>query len=139
MKIGVQILDDDYAPPARALARRQLAANIVGFDTTGAQGGNIIDAVAHGEIDAAVVWGPLAGYYASRNRVPLLLSPVVPEIDPPALPFRFAMAVGVRKSDQNLKKQIESALVKRHAAIERILRAYSVPQYEPLPAQARLK
>jgi mxaJ protein len=139
MKIGVQILDDDYAPPARALARRQLAGNIVGFDTTGAQSGNIIDAVAHGKIDAAVVWGPLAGYYASRNRVPLLLSPVVPEIDPPALPFRFAMAVGVRKSDQNLKKQIESALVKRHAAIERILRAYSVPQYEPLPAQARLK
>jgi len=139
MKIGVQILDDDYAPPARALARRQLAANIVGFDTTGAESGNIIDAVARGRIDTAVVWGPLAGYYASRSRVPLTLSPVIPEIDPPALPFRFAIAVGVRKSDQNLKKQIESALVKRHAAIERILHAYSVPQYEPLPAQARLK
>ena len=139
MKIGVQILDDDYAPPARALARRQLAANIVGFDTTGAQSGNIIQAIAHGKIDTAVVWGPLAGYYASRSRVPLTLSPVIPEIDPPALPFRFAMAVGVRKSDQNLKKQIESALVKRHAEIERILRAYSVPQYESLPTQARLK
>jgi mxaJ protein len=139
MKIGVQILYDDYAPPARALARRQLAANIVGFDTTGAQSRDIIDAVAHGKIDTAVVWGPLAGYYASRSRVPLTLSPVVPELDPPALPFRFGMAVGVRKSDQNLKKQIESVLVKKHAAIERILHAYSVPQYEPLPAQARLK
>jgi mxaJ protein len=139
MKIGVQILDDDYAPPGRALARRQLAANIVGFDITGAQSGDIIYAVAHGKIDAAIVWGPLAGYYASRSRVPLTLSPVVPEIDPPALPFRFAIAVGVRKSDQNLKSQIERALVKRHTSIERILRAYSVPQYEPLPAQARLK
>jgi mxaJ protein len=139
MKIGVQILDDDYAPPARALARRQLAANIVGFDTTGAQSGDIIYAVAHDKIDAAIVWGPLAGYYASRSRVPLTLSPVIPEIDPPALPFRFAMAVGVRKSDQNLKSQIERALIKRHASIERILRAYSVPQYDPLPAQARLK
>jgi mxaJ protein len=139
MKIGVQILDDDYAPPARALARRQLAANIVGFDTTGAESGKIIQAVARGKINTAIVWGPLAGYYASRSRIPLTLSPVIPEIDPPALPFRFAIAVGVRKSDQNLKKQIERALIKKHAEIERILRAYSVPQYETLPTQARLR
>lgn len=139
MKIGVQVLEEDYAPPARALSRRQLAANIVGFEATGEESGEIIRAVARGKIDAAVVWGPLAGYYAARQRVPLELSAVTPEIDPPALPFRFAMAVGVRKSDPGLKEQLEHALEKRHKEIESILRAYSVPEYATTMTQARLK
>ncbi|HEY4676483.1 MAG TPA: quinoprotein dehydrogenase-associated putative ABC transporter substrate-binding protein, partial [Candidatus Angelobacter sp.] len=80
-----------------------------------------------------------AGYYAARQRVPLTVSPVKPELDPPALPFRFAMSVGVRKSDRALKEQVERALVKRHAQIERILRAYSVPQYGSAITEAKLK
>jgi mxaJ protein len=115
----------------------------VGFDATGEESGDIIGAVARGKIDVAVVWGPLAGYYAARQRVPLAISPVEPELDPPALPFRFAMSVGVRKSDQELKEQLERALVKRHAEIERILHSYSVPEFESATLdsanQARLK
>jgi quinoprotein dehydrogenase-associated probable ABC transporter substrate-binding protein len=129
MKIGVQVLDDDYAPPARALSRRQLTPNIVGFDVAGKESGEIIRAVARGKIDAAIVWGPLAGYYAAHQGVPLELSPVTPELDPPALPFRFAMAMAVRKSNHELKAQVEQALIKQHAQIEKILRAYSVPEY----------
>ena len=139
LKIGVQILDDDYAPPAQALARRQIVANIVGFDVDGKEAGDIVRAVARKKVDVAIVWGPLAGYYAARQRVPLELAPVEPEFDPPALPFRFAMAVGVRKSNRALKEQLEMALVKRHAQIERILRAYSVPQYGGAIKEAKLK
>ena len=83
MKIGVQVLEDDYAPPARALSRRQLTLNIVGFDVAGDESPEIIRAVARGKIDVAVVWGPLAGYYAARQRVALDLRPVEPELDPP--------------------------------------------------------
>ena len=139
MKIGVQVLDDDYAPPARALSRRRLTTNIVGFDAAGDESPDIIRAVARGKVDVAVVWGPLAGYYAARQPVPLDLRPVNPELDPPMLPFRFAMAVGVRKSDRELKEQLEHALVRRHAQIERILRSYSVPEFETATEQARLK
>ena len=139
MKIGVQVLDDDYAPPARALSRRQLTLNIVGFDVAGDESPEIIRAVARGKIDVAVVWGPLAGYYAARQRVALDLRPVEPELDPPALPFRFAMAVGVRKSDRQLKEQLDRVLLKRHIEIDRILRAYSVPEFQSANAQARLK
>jgi mxaJ protein len=139
MKIGVQVLDDDYAPPARALSRRQLTLNIVGFDVAGDESPEIIRAVARGKIDVAVVWGPLAGYYAARQRVALDLRPVEPELDPPALPFRFAMAVAVRKSDRELKEQLDRVLLKRHAEIDRILRAYSVPEFQSATAQARLK
>jgi quinoprotein dehydrogenase-associated probable ABC transporter substrate-binding protein len=138
MKIGVQVLDDDYAPPARALSRRQLTPNIVGFDVAGEESEEIIRAVANGKIDVAIVWGPLAGYYAARQRVPLDLEPVTPELDPPALPFRFSMAMAVRKSNRALKDQIEQALIKQHAQIEKILRAYSVPEYQ-VATQARLQ
>jgi mxaJ protein len=111
MKIGVQVLEDDYAPPARALSRRQLTLNIVGFDVAGDESPEIIRAVARGKVDVAIVWGPLAGYYAARQRVALDLRPVEPELDPPTLPFRFAMAVGVRKSDRQLKEQLYRVLL----------------------------
>jgi mxaJ protein len=139
LKIGVQILDDDYAPPARALSRRQLVANIVGFEVDGEEAGDIVRAVAQKKVDVAVVWGPLAGYYAVRQAVPLELAPVEPEFDPPALPFRFAMSLGVRKSDRALKEQLERALAKRHAQINRILRAYSVPEYQIAMTEAKLR
>jgi mxaJ protein len=139
MKIGVQVLEDDYTPPARALSRRQLTPNIVGFDVAGDEAGEIISAVASGKIDIAVVWGPLAGYFAKKQSVPLDLAPVQPALDPPALPFRYAMAVGVRKSDRELHDRLEAALVRRHAQIERILRAYAVPEYQVTRQEARLR
>lgn len=40
-----------------------------------------VDAVANGDVDDAVVWGPLAGYYAKRARAPLTLMPVTPQSD----------------------------------------------------------
>jgi hypothetical protein len=49
------------------------------------------------------------------------------------------MAVAVRKSDRELKDQLDQALLKRHAQIERILRTYSVPEFQTTTAQARLK
>jgi mxaJ protein len=139
MKIGVQVLEDDYTPAARALSRRQLTPNIVGFDVAGEEAGEIVSAVAHGKIDVAVVWGPLAGYFARKQKTALQLSPVEPEMDPPALPFRFEMAVGVRKTDSALRDELEAALARRHTEIERILRAYSVPEYPAAGEEARLR
>lgn len=129
MKIGVQVLEDDYAPPARALSRRRLTANIVGFDVAGPKAEEIIEAVARKTVDVAVVWGPLAGYYAAESRVPLRLEAAEPAIDPPQLPFRFGIAVGVRKTDAELRDQLQQALDRERGRIQQVLRAYSVPQY----------
>jgi mxaJ protein len=126
LKIGVQVLDDDYAPPAQALARRGVVGNIVGFDSTGNQAGEIIRAVATGKVDLAIVWGPLAGYYARRQRVPLSLTPV-PAFDPPGLPFRYEISMAVRKTDPQLRDQLSAFLVHRKPQIDRILRNYGVP------------
>ena len=125
MKVGVQILGDGYAPPAQALARRGLSSNVVGYhmdrDT-----GSIISAVRQGKVDTAIVWGPIAGYY-SRHGSSLRLSPVTPAVDPPMLPFTFAMAIGVRRSEPALLQQINQAISKESVRVHQILEAYNIP------------
>ncbi len=96
LRIGVQLAGDDYAntPPAHALARRGIVSNVVGFTLYGDYArpnppARIVDAVARGEVDVAVVWGPLAGYFAARSPAPLRIAPVTPSVDRPFLPFVF--------------------------------------------------
>jgi quinoprotein dehydrogenase-associated probable ABC transporter substrate-binding protein len=134
LKIGLHQTAEDGAnqPPAHALARRGIVDNIVGFrmfdlDAVENPPGKIIDAVAGGTIDVAIVWGPFAGYYAQRQNVPLEIVPVSPAIDPPSLPFTFDISMGVRKGDETFKKQIEDILDRRRAEIRTILERYGVP------------
>ena len=128
LKIGVQVLDEEYTPPGEALARRGLQGAIVGFDTTGDGANSIVRAVAKGQVDAAVVWGPLAGYFAQKYRGRLTLTPVEPEVDPPGLPFTFAISMGVRKGNVSLRNKVEAILSKRESEIRSILDKYGVPQ-----------
>ena len=94
LKIGVQIIGDDYAnaPPAHAFSRRGIVGNLIGYTVYGdyredSPPARIVRGVAAGEVDLAVVWGPLAGYFAPRQPVPLEMTPVAPQIDLPFLPF----------------------------------------------------
>jgi mxaJ protein len=126
--IGVQVLDEDYTPPGEALARRGLQSAIVGFDTLGEGADSIVRAVATRKVDLAVAWGPLAGYFARKYGDRLELTPVEPEVDPPGLPFTFAISMGVRKNNFGLRNELETFLIKRQSAIRRILDDYGVPQ-----------
>ncbi len=137
MKVGVQVLDDDYAPPAHALARRGMQANIVGFETTGADAPSIIRAVANKKVDTAVVWGPLAGYFAKQYPGKLTLTPVQPEVDPPGLPFTFAISMGVRKGNKQLRDKLQHFLDHHQREVESILRRYGVPLIEDQQPAAR--
>jgi mxaJ protein len=133
LKIGVQVLNEQYAPPAEALARRGLQATIVGFDTTGDGADSIVRAVAERQVDLAVVWGPLAGYFARQYRDSLTLTAVEPQVDPPGLPFTFAISMGVRKGNLALRNELEAVLASRESKIHEILDQYGVPQI-PLAA-----
>ena len=101
---------------------------IVGFDTAGDSANAIVQAVADHQVDVAVVWGPLAGYFAKKYRGSLMLTPVEPEVDPPSLPFTFAISMGVRKGNVSLRNEVEAILSKREPDIRRILDQYGVPQ-----------
>jgi mxaJ protein len=137
LRIGVQIIGDDQsnAPPAHALTRRNIVQNVKGFTLYGDYNqdnppARIVDAVAKGDIDLAIVWGPLAGYFAKQSRVPMDVEPVSPQIDQPFLPFVFDIAMGVRRGDQELRDQLDQFLEKRRPEIERILEEYRVPRVD---------
>jgi mxaJ protein len=133
MKIGVQVLEEDYTPAATALARRGMQSEIVGFESTGENADSIVRAVAQGKVDTAVVWGPLAGYFARQFGNSLQITPVIPEVDPPGLPFTFSISMGVRKDNSVLRDEVDAVLQRRRPEIERILREYGVPQLELAP------
>ena len=136
-RVGVQLIGDDYAntPPAHALARRGIVANVVGFDVYGdyaqdSPPSRIVAAVARGAVDVAVVWGPLAGYYARRQPVPLRLVPVSPPMDPPGLSFVFDISMGVRRGDTAMRDRLDQVLQRRRPEIDAILRQYGVPRVD---------
>jgi mxaJ protein len=88
----------------------------------------VIDAVANGDVDVSVAWGPLAGYFASREARPLRITPVSPQIDLPFLPFVFDISMGVRRGDDALRDRLNDLLARRKPDIDRILDEYGVPR-----------
>jgi quinoprotein dehydrogenase-associated probable ABC transporter substrate-binding protein len=134
-RIGVQMIGDDFAntPPAHALSNRRIIRNVAGYTVYGDYAqenppARIIEAVAKGEIDLAIVWGPLAGYFAKRQPVPLEVVPVSPQIDPPFLPFVYDISMGVRRGEDGLKEELERIIGRRRAEIDRTLDEYGVPR-----------
>jgi mxaJ protein len=140
LRIGVQMIGDDFSntPPAHALARRGIVGNVRGYMIYGdysrpAPQAGIVEAVARGEIDVAFVWGPVAGYFARRQNVPLRLTPL-PRMDARSeLPMAFAVAMGVRRGDDALKARLERSLDRHRPEIRRLLASYSVPQVATAP------
>jgi mxaJ protein len=135
LRVGVQMIGDDGAnsPPAHALARRGVLANVRGYSVYGDYTeanppARIVDAVAAGEIDVAVVWGPLAGYFARREPVPLAIVPVSPQVDLPFLPFVFDISMGVRREETALRDELDAILERRRPEIDAILDRYGVPR-----------
>lgn len=137
LKIGVQIIGDDYAssPPAHALANRGIVKNVAGYMIYGdyrdeSPARRIVDAVAKGEVDVSAVWGPTAGYFIRRSRVPLRVTEITPQIDVPFLPFVFDIAMAVRRGDTALKEKLDAILLRRAKEIDGILHDYGVPRLE---------
>lgn len=135
VRVGVQLIGDDgtNSPPAHALSNRGIINNVKGYTVYGdysreSPPSRIIDAVARGEVDVAIAWGPMAGYWAKRSPVPLKLVPVQPQIDLPFLPFVFDIGVGVRHGDSTFRASLQSILYRRRPEIKRILDEYGVPQ-----------
>jgi mxaJ protein len=133
-RIGLQLVGAEGAttPPALALARRGPHRDIIGFpmwagDDTESPQGRIVDAVADGTIDVAMVWGPFAGYFARPHGDALRLDPIRNDPGDPDLPFVFPMAVGVRASDVALRDRLQAALDRHAADIASILRDFAIP------------
>ena len=134
LTIGVHVIGDDYAsvPPSRALAARGIIRNIRGYSIYGDYSKpdpprGLIDAVAAGEVDVAVAWGPLAGYFAPREPTPLDVVPVRPGPQPADATMAFDISMGVRKGDAALRSRLNGIIRRRRSEIRAILERFGVP------------
>ena len=133
LRVGVHLIGDDYAnsPAAHSLARRGITSNVVGYTLYGDYSkpnppARLIEAVEKNEIDVAIAWGPLAGYFAKRSSVPLELRAVTPEKDG-VMSYAFDIAMGVRRRDSIRSAALDAEIARRYPEIERILNEYGVP------------
>ena len=137
LRIGVPLVGGDgaNAPPAHALARRGVVANVTGYSVFGDYRDDtppaaLIDAVARGEIDVAAAWGPLAGYFAARQPEPLNIVPVQPQVDAPFLPLVFDISMAVRRGDEDRRVMLDRFIERRRREIDRILSDFHVPRVD---------
>jgi quinoprotein dehydrogenase-associated probable ABC transporter substrate-binding protein len=143
LRIGVHVLgeEDDSLPPVNALTSRGIVKNLVGYSIFGNLNetdppADLLEAVQKRDVDIAIAWGPLAGYFAKQSQVPLDITPINPDRKNPELPLVFSIGIGVRHGDTTLKQQLDTELIRRHQEIEHILNSFGIPQPSPAAEQA---
>lgn len=133
VRIGLQVVGIDAiaTPAGRALARRGIVANVVGFPVMGSEpsAARMIDALADGALDVAIVWSPQPGYYIAQRHLPYAIVPIAAAPGDPSLDFAIAMAV--RPDDIVLQQALNASLVRLRQQIDTVLREYAVTRVQP--------
>ncbi|QQO13202.1 substrate-binding domain-containing protein [Bradyrhizobium diazoefficiens] len=132
--IGVHLIGDDgnNPPPAQALGDQGIVENVRGYPIYGDYReadppARLIEAVENGDIDVAAAWGPLGGYFAQRSPVPLTVTPIRDYERFAPQQFQFAIAMGVRKGDDDLRDRLNSFIEEHRSEIGSLLDNYGVP------------
>lgn len=132
LHIGVHVLGNGFCPPELVLARRGIRSNVTGYSMLGSYGqasppARLIEAVEKKDVDVAIVWGPLGGYFAQHQPAPLVVVPVSPDHFG-QIPFSYDIAMAVRTGNVALKDRLDNALTSKAKEIRAILVSYGVPE-----------
>jgi mxaJ protein len=137
-RIGIQVVGIDAipTPAARALADRGMVDNVVGYPVMGEtpSAERIVDALAGGALDVGIVWSAQPGYFIAQRHLALDVVPIRRDAGDPALDF--AIAMGVRRDDVALKREVDASLAHLAPRIDTVLRAYAVTLATARAAQA---
>jgi quinoprotein dehydrogenase-associated probable ABC transporter substrate-binding protein len=117
-------------PPATYLAINGMMGNAKGYplviDTRiDSSAEAMIKDLLSGEIEAGVLWGPMAGYYAMRANAEVTVIPLTKEKGGPRLAYRITM--GVRAADQEWKRLLNQTIKESQGEINRLLLSFGVP------------
>ena len=88
----------------------------------------LVDDLAKGEIDVAIAWGPIGGYFAKNSKVPMEVR-IIPEYENTNVKGKefWNISVGVRKKDKERMELIQASLDRNKGKIEKILADYGIP------------
>ena len=132
-RIGVTLLpSDEQLPPTMALSHYGVVGNLHGYHgwyNDEDRPEDIVKAVANDSVDVAIVWGPLAGYFAKQSKVPLKITPLGERDSLADVPFRYNIAMAVRRSDKELRDSLERTLKEKAPQIQAILKEYGIPMF----------
>jgi mxaJ protein len=134
LRIGVNLFvssDGEHSPPEMALSRYGVVGNLKGYNTSydeNIRPEDIINGVAKKEVDVAIVWGPMAGYFVKKAPVPLVLTPIAVERDSATgFPMQYNIGMAVRRKDRALRDSLQTLLDRKAPEIQAILKDYGVP------------
>jgi ABC-type amino acid transport substrate-binding protein len=85
----------------------------------------MINDIRSGDIDAGVLWGPIAGYFAAKGGDKLLVVPLLKETGTPRMAYRITF--GVRNLEDDWKHQLNAVIAKRQSDIDALLLQFGVP------------
>lgn len=122
-------------PPATILAENDLLDHIHSYELSintkfFAPAHSMVTDLEHGKVDIGILWGPIAGYFASRSHGALEIVPLLHESsDGP--PMMFSIVMGVRPADTAWRRTLNVVIAKEMPEITRILESYGVPLLDP--------
>jgi mxaJ protein len=121
-------------PPASMLVTSGLASTAVPFETSVVEAApspvpKIFDEIASGKLDAAILWGPIGGYFSRDAATPIAVVPLVNETAGPATVYGITM--GIRPNEPQWKHALNKIITDNQAEINAILLSYNVPLLEP--------
>jgi mxaJ protein len=120
----------DATPGPAWLTHHGMIRQMVGYPAMSgdpdAYPGEVIEKpLAEGELDAAVIWGPIAGYFAKQAKdVEMVVIPLTSE---PGARFEFSISAGVRHGDSEAKEQLDQLIDETSGEIRALLESYNVP------------
>jgi mxaJ protein len=100
----------------------------------------LVDDLVAGEIDVAIMWGPIGGYYAKQSKVPLevVLIPEYENVNAKGKEY-WNISIGVRKSDKERIALIQGALDRNQDKINKILDDYGIPHVPVVEGDSIMK
>ena len=118
-------------PPATILAEDDLLDHVHAYQLSVnlrffSPARDLTDDLTNDKIDIGILWGPIAGYFASHSDGRIAIAPLLRKSDQ-APPMIFSIVMGVRHGDDAWRRQLNAAIGKQRQAIDQILQSYGVP------------
>jgi quinoprotein dehydrogenase-associated probable ABC transporter substrate-binding protein len=138
---GIEALDDARlkgkrlgivagAPPATVMATNGLMAHAKPYALMvdrryESPAEEMLRDIKAGEIEAGILWGPIAGYYVKKSGMPLAVVPLLHETK--TVPMTYRITLGLRHGETEWKHRLNDFLDVHRVEIQSILLQYGVP------------